>query len=441
MLIFCQRLSPTFLIYMRSVDITIVKNLFNLSKGYFLTTIINQALPFLLLPILTRFLSTSEYGMLSLITFYMSISTAIVGISIPTVIAKYFYEWKKEDIAKLVGNCFFFSLMLVGLMELLILVLYPLIGKFLSMSLELLVIMPIASFCSVIFSSGLTICRLLHRVIHFSCHQVGNTLINVFLSLFTVCIFMLGWIGRYGSICVAFILSAIIMLFYLKNNGYLYFSYSRNLQKKIAKVVLPLIPNSVQLNLISQAGLFFMQLYFGKDILGRYAMAFQISFCVKLLIDTINMSWSPYLYKQLSKGKDIDKVYIARCLLVLILVLFLGTIFINVLALPILWLMTTPDYYSSIEFIPWFTFGWLIYGVYTFMQPILIKSNQQKLVGLSSLFSAIVMIFVNVIGARLIGYMGISYAFSIVYVSLAIPLIIRAQKISNLPWQKAICFW
>lgn len=426
---------------MGNANINGLKNLVNLTKGYFLTTVINQALPFLLLPILTRFMTTSEFGLLSLLTFYLSISSAVVGVSIPTVISKYFYEWNQGNVARLLGNCIYSAFFLALLVASVILVTYPFLKEYLAIPLPYLLIMPIGSFAQIVFSLGLTVCRCSKSVFHFSCHQIGNTSINVLFSLITVCLFLWGWQGRFVSICMAYAISAFVMLFYLRKKGFLDFAFSHEYQKEIRRVIMPLIPNSVQLNLISQAGLFFMQLYFGKDILGKYAMAFQISFCVKLLIDTINMSWSPYLFQQLAKGEKMNQRYVARCLLVLFAVLLLGTIVANLLALPILWIMTTADYYSAIEFIPYFTLGWFIYGVYCFLHPILIKFNQQKYIGLSSMISMLVMIALNIVFAKSFGYMGIPLAFCVVYLTLSIPLIYRAQLVCPLPWKKALKIW
>jgi O-antigen/teichoic acid export membrane protein len=114
---------------------------------------------------------------------------------------------------------------------------------------------------------------------------------------------------------------------------------------------------------------------------------------------------------------------------------------INLLAYPVLWIMTTPDYYSASEFIPWFTLGWLLYGIYGFVRPILIKYNQQKFIGMNSLFTMVVMIVANIAAAHYLGYKGISYAFCIVYLLLTIPLILRAQKVHPLPWVKAMKIW
>ena len=45
--------------------------------GYFLTTIINSALPLLFLPILTRFLEPAEYANIALFNFYLALSNTL----------------------------------------------------------------------------------------------------------------------------------------------------------------------------------------------------------------------------------------------------------------------------------------------------------------------------------------------------------------------------
>ena len=345
-------------------DIKGLKILVNMSKGYFLTTVINQALPFLLLPILTRYLDTAEYGSLSLFSFYLTVSNSLVGASIPVVVSKFYFEREKSYIANLIGNCVYTAAIMAGVVFLIILSTYPWIKDLFSISLLWMLMLPVGSFTFVIFSLGLTVCRNSKNVLHFSFIQIGNTLVNILISLLMICVFAWGWTGRALGIIGAYFISAIGVLVYLRKRGFINMRYSSDSQHTIRNVVLPLIPNSVQICIISQVGLFFMQFYFGKDLLGIYAIGFQIAFCVKLLVDTIAMSWSPFLFQQLALGEKMNKMYVARLLWVLFIVLGIGVLVVFILAKPVLWVMTTPGYYSAEQFVPWFCLGMFFYGMY-----------------------------------------------------------------------------
>lgn len=417
---------------MRNANLKGIRSLVNLSKGYFLTTIINQALPFLLLPILTRYLSTEEYGMLSIFSFYMAVCHALLGAALPTVVAKYFFEWNKDDISKLIGNCIMLAFKYSLILMVFLILLFSIIGSFGDVSLSSILLLPISSFALILFSIGLNVCKNERKVLHFSLHQISNTTLNVVFSLLAVCLFFWGWIGRYGSICVAYMISAFIMCLYLNNRGYLDFSYSHSLQKEIKRVLHPLIPNSVQMILIAQAGLFFMKIYFGSSILGQYALALQISTCMKLLIDTLNMSWQPFLFEQLSFGERMDKNMVARCLFLLMALLFAGGIGLILISKPLINVMATPDYLPATKFLPSLTLGWLFYGLFVFIQPILIKNEMQRAIGGISFLSLVIMLLANTILPKYIGDMAICYTFAIVYCTLAIPLAFVMVRVSGI---------
>lgn len=404
----------------------VIKTLYNMTKGYFLTSVINQALPFFLLPILTRFLSPSEYGALSLFVFYHSLFFALVGASLPNLVGKYFYDRESKYIAEIIGNGLCFSLFLAILSDLVIVLLWPLIRQIVALPLIWILILPISAFANVIFSYGLTVCRCRKKVLHFGFHQIGNTFFNVLLSLFLVCLFYWGWKGRALGYVLSFIISAFIMLFYLWEQRFLDLKFRLELFKENVRFATPLIPNSVQLVLISQVGLFFMQYHYSQDLVGLYSLGFQLAFCVKLLVDTLVMSWSPFLYEQLSLGNKMDNRAVKRIMFALVGILLLGVFVVVVMAKPVLIIMTTPDYYGANQFVIWFVIGMFFYGIYCFVQPVLIKYNKQKFIGQISFLSMIIMFVLNLLLPKFCGYLGVAYAYCITYVFLGGILTTRA---------------
>ncbi len=424
-----------------NADIKGLKFLVDMSKGYFLTTLINQALPFLLLPILTRYLTTAEYGNLSLFSFYFVVSNALVGSSIPIVVSKNFFDKEKEYIAKIVANSIYMSAGLAFIVGICVLCFYPLIKLYVSLPLIWLLMIPIGSFAFVIVSLGLTVLRNGKKVFHFGCYQISNTLINVAISLFLIIILAWSWHGRAVGIVASYIFTSLAMLVYLRKNEYLSFAFSKPLLKEIRRVVFPLIPNSLQLVIISQVGLFFMQHYFTKDLLGKYSLGFQLAFCIKLLIDTLSMSWGPFLYQQLAAGDKFNKLYVTRLLLALFGIIIFGALLLVFGAGIVLRIMTTPEYYEARQFVPWFSLGFVFYGMYIFLNPILIKKEQQKFIRTITFLSMAVMILSNITFAHRFGHIGISYAYCATYMFMSVLLIYRAQKVLPLPWFKALKIW
>lgn len=421
---------------MRVISKDIVMQLVNMSKGYFLTTIINQALPFLLLPILTRFLTTAEYGTLSLYSFYHLIAFVLVGSPVITMISKHFYESTKGQIASLIGNSICFSFLGAILWSVIVFIAYPILDDYLAVPLIWMMLIPFGAFANVVFTIGLTVCRLQSKVFHFSLHQIGNTVINFAISIILVCLFCWGWMGRAVGFMLSYFISAILVIVYLKREDYLIWEFDKVIQSKVLSFVMSLVPNTLQMIIISQVGLFFMQLYFTKELCGLYSLGFQIAFCVKLGIDTLMMSWEPHLFEQLALEDKMDKLKTTKLLWGLVGLLILGCLVTLLLCKPVLWLMSTPPFYAASQFVPWFIFGLFFYGIYRFISPVIIKFDERLYLVKASFISMVVMLIMNICLPRYCGYMGITYAYCISYFVLCVLLIVKVQCLLHLPLLK-----
>jgi len=415
--------------------------LFKIGKkhsGYFITTFIYSAIPLLFLPILTRYLSPSEYGNIALFRFYMAISNSLAGVSIPIMISKNFFDQEKGYISKIIGNSIFVSFSFSFITMILIILFSNIIMKYINLPLFWLVLIPWVSFFFVIFNIGLTVLRNQKKVLLFSKHKIGNVITNISISLLLVVILIWGWEGRVWGIILSFFISALFALKYLKSNGYLTLKFSKNTFKKILQLVLPLIPNSLQAVITAQIGVFFIQFYYSKELLGIYSVGFQIAFSIKLLFNTLSMSWSPYLYEKLSKSTQINKIQLVRYFYVIGFILFCGVLFVNLFSDLILRIIATKSYMGANEFIPYFTLGFLFNGLYIFLQPILVKNEKQKYLSLISFINMTSLIFLNIIFVKFFGYIGIAYAFAFSAFAMFLAFFIKTQNVYPLPWFKAL---
>jgi O-antigen/teichoic acid export membrane protein len=58
---------------------------------YTITSALNAAIPFLLMPVLTRYLSPADYGMVSMYGVLISFVTPFVGFNVEGAIARQYY--------------------------------------------------------------------------------------------------------------------------------------------------------------------------------------------------------------------------------------------------------------------------------------------------------------------------------------------------------------
>jgi O-antigen/teichoic acid export membrane protein len=414
-----------------------------ISGGYFITSIINNALPFILLPILTHYIQPESYANITLFTTYIAIVSAFSGPAIHAYIANIFFDNSGSFVAKNIGNATTiiggFSLFFL----LLILLTFSLNPNLLGLNLFWLLMIPLTSFCQIFFRMALGVMRNKTQVLTFSYHQIGNTFLNSLISIVLVAILLIGWEGRVLGISLSFAISAGFALYYLKKQELLKLSPDIRNYKRLFKFVITLAPNSLQNTLVSKVGIIFIQLFFAKEILGIYSVGFQVAFSIMILVSTLNLSWAPFFFKQLSK-KDFNKYYVIRMLYVHIAVVAMGVIFINVFGGTIIRIMTSEAYYSAVKFIPWLSVGFLFNAIVSFVKPAFIKANLEKDVGLISILNLILMILLNFLFCEFFGSMGVAYAFFATYLVmllLVVLILVIRRKALNLPWLRALIFF
>ena len=74
-----------------------VKKLFSNSMIYVVSLLFNKGLTFLLLPVLTFYLTKEDYGVLGLVTAISSIASIYVGFSPSTFLLARFSQYGKEE--------------------------------------------------------------------------------------------------------------------------------------------------------------------------------------------------------------------------------------------------------------------------------------------------------------------------------------------------------
>lgn len=424
-----------------TADVRGLVHLGKLAGGYFITNLLNNAIPFLVLPILTRFLAPDQFANVALFGFYLTLSNALISVSVPAVVEKSFFKREKKDIAALIGNSFlvvlFFSLLAMTFIPLLILLMpnsFPLGWSW-------MMTIPALSFASAVFVMGSTIIRNRKEPLLYGKFQIFQTMINLGLSLVLVMVFRQGWQGRVWGIVISHLISALLIYHYLKSTGYVSYFFSKKVIRDILSTVLPLIPDSFQSVMISQVGLFFIQFYFAKEVLGVYAVGYQIAYAMRLLLSTLALSWFPYLYEQLAKLKSINRIYITRLLLAMNAVLFVGAAFIMVFSGTILRVMADVKYDSAKDFIPWFTVGFFFQGLYLFLMPFLIQFEQQRYISMVSFLNMIIMIILNGFFVHFFGSLGVAYAFAVIHVFMFLAFAWKTQQVFPLPWLRACKIW
>jgi len=300
---------------------------------YTITAIINAIIPFSLLPILTTYLSPSDYGKLSLLLALWVFVLPFVSLGITGGVTVNYFRLEKEEFSKYVGTV----IVIISIITLILSIIfyftcYQLSAQVLELPIFWIILLPFWAFSQSIFIFTLKLLQAKEKTHTFAILQLSFTLLNLLLSLYLVTICLLGWEGRQFAILISTLCFVGVSLFTLHNNGLKIIAFDRQYIKEIFSFGLPLIPHAIGAAFISMSDRLLISKYLGNDSLGGYAVSLQIASIVTVIGSSIGQAWTPYFYKQI-KNESMNRscliVKYTYLIFIFILILEICVIFLS----------------------------------------------------------------------------------------------------------------
>lgn len=330
---------------------------------YALANVLNGAIPFLLLPILTRVFTPEEYGLVTLVSAVIAIMGAFTGLSAHGAVSVKYFD-KTVNHPQFVGA----SLLVLAGSTAFILVFLLFAGDMISTWINLpkqwLFIAAIASAAQFVINIRLTMWQVQHQAYQYGFFQVAQTIFNLAISLVLVFGLLIGWTGRVWGIVFAIFLFAFISLVTLKKEGLVSWLRNKDYTREVLAFGMPLIPHTLGGMAIAMSDRFIVSKILGTDAVGILTIAAQVSTFLGFLIDGFIKAFSPQFFKMLSNISDNDKKYLVRSTYAFYIGLFLISSIYIYLAQLFLPYLVGESFQGAIAYIPWLVYSTAFMGAY-----------------------------------------------------------------------------
>jgi O-antigen/teichoic acid export membrane protein len=369
----------------------------NLILGYGISQIIVVLLPVILLPILTRTLTISEFADYSIYKVILGLSTPFIAFALSTYLLKNFYDRLKNSAVNFIFNTSVFSFLSTLVLILISLIFKDSLQKILQFQdYTVFLYALINSFLFAIHTLMLTLYRAKSNVGHFFISNLVVFIITTggvlflsnssFINLkLVLSIHMLAYIFS--------IFTGIIFFIKLRKKD---FTFNLTLIKKAIQFSVPLVLYSIFTQIYGAADKLIINSQLTEIDLASYAAIFQLSFGISALGKVLQLTFSPYLFKKMSLNKIIDKEII-----IAIISITLGMIVFSLLyyyCFPLLINIFLPNEYSiNTHIAKWFIIAGFLQTLYWTSSPFLIIYEQRYYLLYIAVVAAILNVFLNLI--------------------------------------------
>ena len=409
----------------------------NLKKqilSYSGVNIINASVPFLLLPILTEYLSPSDYGILSLVQLLMALTFPIV-LNAQSLITIEYSNLSFNKFKKLISSILFFAFLGFVVLELGFYLLSDYIYEYFFLPDRLLFFIPVFLLFQVIPMLIPFVFQAKKQPFNFGKFKVSLTIVNIGLSLFFVTYLNYGWEGRLWGIVGSFALFNLIGLYMLNKIDLLSFTTDKESIIQVFRYGLPLIPHAIAAVLISGSSRFFLADILGVKEVGLFAVSFQVASSIFIIMSSINLAWSPYLFERLNKTPTMDiKLKLIKQTYQIMLFMIIVVLVFLVFSQFIFHVLIDESYHSGLLLSRILAIGFLFQGFYFMFTNYIFYSKKTKYLSFITLFSSIIVVLSNLYFINLIGILGAAYALVISYMVLCLLTAYFANKLVPMPW-------
>jgi O-antigen/teichoic acid export membrane protein len=393
------------------------------------TNIIKSFIPFLLLPILTTYLSQTEFGILSLIEVAILFLFPIISLNIKGAINVEFFNLKLNELKYFITNSLFLSFIVFLFVLIIFLFFSNFIVQISGIPQNIITYLPIFAFLRVNSQVLLGIFQMSQNPKNYALFTIFQSILDFLMTYVLVVIYNQSYLGRLGGIYFSFFISSIITIVYLYKSDYLsfpIFKYTKN----ILNFGIPLIPHALGGTIIALSDRFFISYYHSYYEVGIYSVAYQVSSIMLIIGISLNQGWVPIFYKLMKNKKNIKLIinyiiYLSIFLIITFLLIlffkeFIYKIFVN------------EKFYISKEYFILLAVGFLFQSLYFLIANFIFYLKKTTYLAIITCSCAIINIILNYILIQMNGVVGVALATLITWgLFLIIILIVTYFLVKN----------
>ena len=401
--------------------------------GNFLPVLIN----ILLIPLYTRLLTPTDYGILSISDIVIRILAVLISMGMTSAIVRFYFDFKdnKSELKKYLGSIISLFL-LVGIPLALVLSFWgkPLFGLFITninnifhpyLNLAIWI-----ALLSVIPPMIISLYRAQARALPAT---VLSTLISLLNGGFIVYFVVIAQQGVLGSLKGSLI-AAIVML--IVTVPLIIMNITPNLQKRFIvpslKFALPLVPSALAAWFLTFIDRVILNNLVGLDKVGIYTIGYSAGMIMYLIILGFQRAWLPFFLNNADKF-NASQIFAKITNLYLAVIFFIGLTG-SLFSKELLSIIVAPNYIAANAIIAPIILAYIFHGLYLMVvTPLFHKKQTSKLFIYYSL-AAIVNIVLNLWWIPLWGIVGAAWATTVGYFILFAITFWNSQKQYFIPY-------
>jgi O-antigen/teichoic acid export membrane protein len=350
------------------------------SMVYLTGNIVNAVLPLMLLPVLTRYLTTTDYGIMATSVVLVQVTVTAIGLNTSGLIVQSQFTDDFVTRRNLLSTNVLIAFVLAVAFGLVTMAggdLVERVTQFPAAWTPLLIVLALGL---VVQQFYLAILQSRNEAKRFISIQILGTSLNLSVSVLLVVGIGMDWRGRIIATAVAgSVVAAICLHGLIARLGLLRGVFHRASVKSILDFGVPLIPHVAGGWAIAMAPRLYLNNLADVSDTGLFGVAFSMAAPIAMVIGAANQAYMPALFSNLAKQQPSARMGMARLLLIGAITMPLLAVFY---AMGVRWILpwiVGPRFLEAEEYVLWLALAFAMQGVYFVFANFVVFSKRTSL--------------------------------------------------------------
>ncbi len=399
----------------------------------FLGKLCTQLISFFLLPLYTSYLTTSDYGLVDLITTYVTLLVPIITLELEMSIFRYLVDsrGKDKDTKTLISNNFY----LLGIALSVFSIIYFIVTRFWDFDYQFIIWINILV-CT-LSGNFLQISRGFGKTLDFSISCIITGLTTVLSNIILIVFLGMAADGMIISMALANGLCSLYLFIKLKLYKLIDFNIvDKKLIKEMYAYSIPLIPNGISWWVVNVSDRTIISWVLGAASNGIYAISNKFPTLLSSLLGIFNLSWSESAALHIN-SPDRDEFFsdITNTVTKLFSCLGVGMIACMPFVFPIL---IDSKFADAFNYIPILVLGSVFNVVVCLYSGVYIAKKMTKQVSNTAIIGAVINIGINALLVKFIGLYAAAISTALSYLAMLLYRHFDLKKHVNITFEKGL---
>jgi O-antigen/teichoic acid export membrane protein len=406
--------------------------------AYTAFAILNRAIPFMLLPLLTRYLNPEAFGRISMFLAAQVLAMLVSGLCLNSVLMQRFFKMSASQLRTFLLAAYGLMCVIGGGVSLLLWLGKGVIEPLSGLPVGWLIMANACAVMAMVQAIGLTLLQMRQQVIKFGLVQLLGTLSNLVLSIILVVEFRLGWQGRLDGIAASLALTSLLLLVVQWRGGDLASAAGgwhevRSTTSTLVRLGLPLLPGGLVVWGMTMTDRFYLNSLASMQAVGIYAVGVMFAQVIEVLASAVGQSFMPIIFSRLNGSEQQRSKLVAWSYGVIggYLVMALGW---SIVGGVLIHMMLNVRYHQASSVLTALSLGYALNNAASLMATFILHREKNHLVSMVSIGPFVISVLMNLALIPVLGILGAALAFFGSAAANFIVMFIIACRTDQLPW-------